>query len=284
MTKSNKEYDESINRVISYIHSNLDRNMTIEELASVSNFSAYHFHRLLKAFLGESLWQYVKRIRLETGAKLLLYSNDDISEISYRVGYDTPSSFSSSFKKEFGVSPTQFKIKKGNVKMKKTPIEKKEIQFDLSPRISVIEDQNYIYRRLYGAFSEQKFETAWTDFIQYAIEKQLLKPGANPFTVYLDDPKITEESKLKYDICLPVESYQASGETGNSKIESNKYAIFLYKGSYNNLEQVYDEIFQKWLPNSNEELGTHKLFEKYLNSPTNTLEDELLTEIYIPIK
>lgn len=283
MSKSQIDYEKSINQVISYIHSNLDKNLSIEELASISNFSTYHFHRILRAFLGESLWQYVKRIRLETGAKLLLYGNEDINDIAYKVGYDTPAAFSTAFKKVFGISPSQFKKSKGIIEMKQNKITK-DIDFSLEPRIETIQSQKYIYRRLFGTYKEEKFTIAWKDFIQYGLENKLISPEMKRFMIHHDDPNITEEDKLQCDLCIPVVDFKAVGSTGNGVLESNKYAIFVYKGDYNNLEIVYDEIFQKWLPNSNLELGTHKLFQKYINSPRDTQREDLVTEIYIPIQ
>jgi AraC family transcriptional regulator len=283
MGKSQTDYEKSINKVISFIHSNLEKNMSIEELASISNFSTFHFHRILRAFLGESLWQYVKRIRLETGAKLLLYANEDINEIAYRVGYETPAAFSTAFKKAFGISPSQFKKTKGIIEMKQNKITK-EIDFNLEPNIETISSQNYIYRRLFGAYKKEKFQIAWTDFIQYAFENKLLTPNTKPFSIHHDDPKITEEDKLQCDLCIPVTDFVAVGSTGNGVLVSGKYAVFVYKGDYNNLDKVYEDIFQKWLPNSNYELGTHKLFESYLNSPMNTKPEDLVTEVYIPIQ
>lgn len=283
MSMSQIGYEKSINKVISYIHSNLDKDLSIEELASISNFSTFHFHRILKAFLGESLWQYVKRMRLETGAKLLIYSDEDINGIAYSVGYETPTAFSTAFKKTFGISPSQFKKTKGAIKMKQSK-KNKDIKVDLNPVIKTIERQKYIYRSLFGAYQKEKFQIAWTDFVQYAIQNKLMGPKMIPFSIHHDDPKITDEDKLQCDICIPVNDFKAVGSTGNGELEPAQYAIFTYKGSYNNLDIVYDNIFHNWLPVSEKELGTHKLFERYLNSPMNTKPEDLVTEIFIPVQ
>jgi len=96
--------------VLEYIHLNLDGKLDIKTLSKVAFISEYHFHRLIKSFLGEALGAYIKRIRVETGAKLLKYSNRSISDIAYEIGYERPTSFNKSFKKHFNVLPIKVMI------------------------------------------------------------------------------------------------------------------------------------------------------------------------------
>ena len=80
-----KLYYERINKVISYIDNHLDENLDIENLALIGNYSPYHFHRIMRAHLGESLGAYIIRIRLETAVSLLRVS--DMPYEDYCMGY-----------------------------------------------------------------------------------------------------------------------------------------------------------------------------------------------------
>ncbi len=102
-------YAERVNRVIEYINTNLHEKLEVKHLAEISHFSPYHFHRIVRAFLGESIGAYISRSRVETAAKLIRYSQLTIEEIAYNVGFETPSSFSKAFKKHFDVSPTYYR-------------------------------------------------------------------------------------------------------------------------------------------------------------------------------
>lgn len=62
-------YHQNLNRVIEYIHNNLDSKIDIKVLANISNFSPFHFHRISRALLGEPIGAYISRIRVETAAK-----------------------------------------------------------------------------------------------------------------------------------------------------------------------------------------------------------------------
>lgn len=287
MNEKQKDYLKRINDVISYIHSNLSEELNIDKLASVSNFSTYHFHRILKAHLGEPLWQYVKRIRLETGAKLLKYSNDPISSIAYQIGYDTPSSFSSAFKKFYGISPKEYKNSKGVINMLLNPPEM-EINLPLTPEIINFKPQKYIYRRLIGEFKKETFATAWISFYGFLRENNLFPQREYAFGLPHDDPSVTEPDKLTYDICFAINGEInksiLGGDTNMSVLEGGKYAKFTFTGPHDWLELAYNKILAKWLPKSENELGIRPLFEKFVNSPKDTAQENLITEIFIPIK
>ena len=60
--------------------------------------------------------------------------------------------------------------------------------------------------------------------------------------------------------------------------------MFTHKGSHIDLNYIYCNIYRYWLPNSNYKLRDIVRFEKYLNSPNMYNENDLITEIYIPIE
>ena len=67
-------------------------------------------------------------------------------------------------------------------------------------------------------------------------------------------------------------------------LNPGRYAIFLYKGPYDNLQAVYDTIYGKCLPEMECTLRDEPSAERYLNNPCETAPEELLTEIYIPVE
>ena len=67
-----REYKERILRVLIYIQDKMDLELSLEELASVACFSKYHFHRIFKAIVGESVYAHIRRLRLERSIQRLL--------------------------------------------------------------------------------------------------------------------------------------------------------------------------------------------------------------------
>lgn len=101
MTKeeSIKEYYFRINKSIDYIKENLHEELSLEKLASLSNFSKYHFHRIFKSVTGTTLNEFIKNARIERSLFFLMNnSSKTINEISIDCGFLSISSFSRSFR------------------------------------------------------------------------------------------------------------------------------------------------------------------------------------------
>ncbi len=111
----NAEYISRINRVLDYIERNIDREFTLDELASVAFFSKYHFHRIFNALMGETLFDFIQRTRVEKGAGLLLKnSKTTVTTVAYACGFSSHSLFTRTFKKYFNMSPSRWREEKSN--------------------------------------------------------------------------------------------------------------------------------------------------------------------------
>lgn len=282
--KTNEDYSKRVNKVIEYIDNNLDQNLDLKTLASVSNFSEYHFHRIFKAFQNETLASYITRMRIETASRLLRYSHLPIESIAYNVGYSMPSSLSKAFKQLYGISPSEYKINQKNIIIMKKEKINPDVQLN-APKIAELEKKNIIYIRLTGKYQELDFSGAYNELWNFVQKQNILWSGTEFIAVYIDDPEITESEKLRTDVCVTIQNQVSTeGRIKVGEISRGKYAIFLYKGPYHNLESVYSKIFCEWLPQSNYELANKPSFEKYVNDPSNTKPEDLETEIYIPLK
>ena len=70
----------------------------------------------MKALTGESVKEFIRRIRLNTAAEMILCNEKSIAEISFLVGFATPSYFTTSFKKYFGCLPTEYSKEQAEAK------------------------------------------------------------------------------------------------------------------------------------------------------------------------
>jgi AraC family transcriptional regulator len=89
--------------------SSLDQPIRLSEIARQSCLSPYHFHRSFTKSFGETPQRYLTRHRLEKAAYLLEHSVRSITEICLEIGFENPASFSSAFRKQFGMSPRQYR-------------------------------------------------------------------------------------------------------------------------------------------------------------------------------
>ena len=86
-----------------------DETFSVEELGSELNMSRSNLHRKIKALTGKSTTDFIRTIRLKEAAVKLISTDEQISEIAYKVGFNSSSYFIISFKKEFNMSTGQYK-------------------------------------------------------------------------------------------------------------------------------------------------------------------------------
>lgn len=99
-----------LHRVLEYIAANLSRPVSLTEIATIADMSAYHFARLFKVSIGLSPHQYVLNQRIESAKQLLLSGEDSVIDVALACGFNDPSSFSKTFRKATGVTPTQYRV------------------------------------------------------------------------------------------------------------------------------------------------------------------------------
>lgn len=275
----NDDYVQSVCKVILYIEQNYNDELTLDELSKVASFSKYHFHRIFKSIVGESMNDYVRRVRLQS-TTLQLNTNRKITEIALSSGYETNASFSKAFKKHFGVTPKEFSKMQKKIKGNKM----------LEAKIIELKDIEILYVRKTGKY-QIAAQNAWEVLMPFVYKnkiknkKNLMGKDAMIFGIGHDNPHHTDVDKLRYDACISWDdkTVKPEGEIQSKIIDGGKYAMFLHKGSYETLINTYDGVAD-WIVESSVELRDLPIIEKYLNrDPRRTKEENLKTEIYVPI-
>ena len=99
-----------INQVHGIIISNIsDENFGVNNLASILGLSTSQTLRKVKAATGKSVNQYIRELRLRKASELIKDTDLTIAEISYQVGFGSPSYFSNTFSKHYGITPGEYK-------------------------------------------------------------------------------------------------------------------------------------------------------------------------------
>lgn len=98
-----------VTRVYGYIRANLDRALTVGDLAEVAGYSRAHFSRMFAAEAGLAPAEFVSQERMRLASRLLPNTALSIKEISAACGFADPNYFAKAFRTSFGVSPTGFR-------------------------------------------------------------------------------------------------------------------------------------------------------------------------------
>jgi AraC-like DNA-binding protein len=106
-------YDKPIARAIELVHDAPARAWTIAELAREVGTSRTAFASRFRAATGQSPMRHVTKVRLGLAAGYLATTTLSVDAIARRVGYDTDSSLSKAFKREFGAPPGMYRLDRG---------------------------------------------------------------------------------------------------------------------------------------------------------------------------
>jgi AraC family transcriptional regulator len=289
-------YRQRIAAAIEYINLHLDEELELADIAAVACFSPFHFHRIFKAFKGEPLGSYITRLRVETAAQLLRYSDLPIETIAYNVGFEVPASLSRAFRQFYDITPGEYRSTK-NINIMKTAHSTPSVKLK-APKIEELEPKNVICISLYGEYGNLDLPGSFKKLWEQVETQKLFTAGIEHIAAYHDDPKSTDPARLRTDVCLAIHKPAVpTGEVGIKTIAGGRYAIFTHVGPYDETGTVYDAIYGEWVPancSCGEDcecgddckciLRDEPVFEKYCNDPVKTPPEKLRTEIHIPIR
>jgi AraC family transcriptional regulator len=98
-----------IEKVLAFIHRNIDQPLNIETIAEQSCWSRWQLQRVFQAHLGKSVASYVRELKLSYAAEAILQGGERIIDIATRLGFSSEISFSRSFKQQFQQSPRHYR-------------------------------------------------------------------------------------------------------------------------------------------------------------------------------
>jgi AraC-like DNA-binding protein/predicted dithiol-disulfide oxidoreductase (DUF899 family) len=107
--RTEAEYIATISQVVRYIQSALDETLTPRQLANIAGFSPHHFHRIFRAVVGESVMDFVRRLRLERAAYRLKTGDELVATIAFDGGYGSQEAFARVFQAYYGLAPRDYR-------------------------------------------------------------------------------------------------------------------------------------------------------------------------------
>ena len=104
-----KGVSQEIYRCMTYIQSHTNMPIGVEDVAEEIHRSSSYLMRRFKAELGMSVGDYITKCKLQEACDLLVYGDRSLAEISAYLGYSSQSYFQNVFKKQFGLTPMQYR-------------------------------------------------------------------------------------------------------------------------------------------------------------------------------
>lgn len=291
-------YADRMLKVLRHVQRHLDDPLDLGGLAATAYFSVSHFHRVFKGMLGETIMDHVRRIRLERAYVQLSTGNASVTDIGLDAGYDAQEAFSRAFRKTFGLSPSDCRKLGGGPRFPAVPSgvhyyasgELVEIIMNatgearMNVRIEILPELRVAMVRATGPYKESAAK-AWEALCAFAQQKNLFGPQTLLIGIGHDDPSITAPEDIRYDAAIPVgQDVSVEAPASIGILPGGEYAVITHQGPYDGLEEAYGTIMGQWLPQSGREMRETPNFEIYRNDPVRTPPEQLLTDIYIPLK
>lgn len=295
-----EDYKRRINRVFEYIDQNLDSDLSLPRLSEIASFSPFHFHRIFKTLTGETLNEHLSRRKLEKAGADLLHSNIKIAHIAHKYGFSDNASFSKAFKKNFGLSPTEFKRQNPNRHSKIRQLDSKNGQgypdyekyiciiinlknwMKKNARIEVKEmpKMEMAYVSTIGAAN---LEPAFKKLMKWASPLGLINSSTRMATIYHDSFKFTEAAKVRMSASIILEGgVETSGEIGKTLIEAGKFIVGRFEIAFDEFEKAWTAMFL-WMNENGYKKAEGNPFEIYHNNFNDHPEKKAIVDFCIPV-
>lgn len=280
------EYQRRISKGLAFIQKNLDRPISLNEVARAACFSEFHFHRIFSAVMREPLGEYITRKRLERAAFRLAYTPAmKVSGIAEESGYTSVSSFSKAFNGWFGCRPSAFKEKRlrldsgcGKLQIRyRKPLESSRLfvslddsanQFDkLNKKIEIGSHPEMVvsYLTCPQGYNFLSIWETWAE-LRRRVEAEGLDWGeCGHFALSHEHPGLSPSEHCRYDACVSLPAgVTANLDLPKTVIPAGVFAVFSVEGPDHSILGQYLEFLTLWMPQSGYVPDNFPMVEHYL--------------------
>ncbi len=256
-------YLPRINRVIDYVSENPESDLSLEALAKIAHFSPFHFHRVFKSAVGETLNQFVNRIRLERAADLMRADHKlRVIDAAIACGYESAEGFSRAFKRLYAISPGSWdrhiplKVRKIGQVVGQFPSYSSEELRKAASRLPVEilarSEERLAYVRVFDAYNNWPRVVEAHDTL-LAWYRSHASPTMPPrlYGMSQDDPDVTPLSLCRFDWCVAIpDEWPVPAPMGERRFPACRVAAIHARGDLVELDLVNQYLWRYWLPRS----------------------------------
>jgi AraC family transcriptional regulator len=279
------DYVEAVNRAIDHVVQGLDRPLRLEDVARVAGFSPFHFHRVFRSLVGETLRHFVKRVRLERALFLIAHDRGrSLTDVALSSGFSSSADFSRSFKQRYGVPPSAIDIDvmrahgrerlqrvvetpDGRYSLERLPPGENPDGFEVLLRDLPARTVAYI-RVLNPYASIDGVRGAAARLLAWAEERGLA--DGQWLGYQWEDPEIVPLEQCRYDIAVEVDPAalpREEGEIGRLDFPRMRVAQVEVRGDIELEMRALDWLFGTWLPASGHVPDEQPCFEAFIGKP-----------------
>ena len=266
----------------------------LEQVADIACMSPFHFHRVFRDIVGETLDDHVRRIRMEFAAHHLRLSPYGIADLSARTGYANHAAFTRAFRSHFGTSPVEYRRRYGfgdwNLSQAygdATPFERKfsvERKVWTGSAVERLPNLTVAFVRQVGPYRD--LHRPFGRLARWATRRGLWTRSPVLIGAAHDDQAVTPPDRMRYDACLVVpDRVQGDSEVGVRTLRGGDYATATLIGGC----AATWEGRGQWLACSyakaiGRRVAKAPALEMYFRSPLDVAPEEVVCDLMIPLE
>lgn len=290
------DYIKELDAALNFIEANLDGDLHLDLISAQVNISPYHFHRIFKAVIHETVMEYVRSRRLSEAWREICRTDHRIIDVAVKYQFETQQSFTRAFKSYFGVTPGMARKKRTigkaggrsafSVKVLEHIRDKDRTAPNIVtlPYIKLVGVQKFI--DLKTNLEESLAPKAWSELREKAHQIENQKNQARYGVQRYPDDFDPLNNIFEYIAAVEVETFKSIPEgLIGFELPERHYVVYTYKGevSPETMTQLYANIYGQWIFNLPYEMYCDFDFEFY-GENYNPGQPDSFMSIYIPIK
>lgn len=230
-------FNPYLEKLLFFIENNLDdENLKIDKLSVVSGYSKFHLQRIFKQYMGATIGEYIKRLRLQKSIFLLKYTNENISIICRICGFTYNQSYTRLFEKTYNITPNNYRNKLLSSLNKSLKFNENEYEFVELEEFSL----------LYIKYSGEKDKLLKIEENLRINHSSIISKEYSFVSIYTNNINIFDLKPNR--VCLPVkDDLDNKTSLPIHKFEKAKWIKIVFdpsKGSLDNfLERVYYSFY-----------------------------------------
>ena len=286
---ANLDYVARVNRAIDYVTENMAGPLRLEDVADAACFSPFHFHRIFRSLMGETLASFTKRVRLERAVFLLSHRpRASVTDIAFACGFSSSSDFSRSFRAQYGVSPRKFDVE-GHRKERRDVMRAGLPAVDTDHRANAftvtvrqLPVRHVAYIRVHRPYESDHVPQAVGRLLTWAESRGLA--DGQWLGYQWEDPEIVPLEKCRYDVGVEVPAtIRGEGEVCTTSFPACLVAELPMRGGIALELEALDWIFRQWLPNSRYAPAHQPMFEAFDGRPFAHGREHFELRIQLPV-
>jgi AraC family transcriptional regulator len=297
-------YAIAVQKAVEQIATDLDRALDLQAIARTVALSPFHFHRVFRGMVGETPLELHRRLRMERAAWSLRQRDALVTAVAFAAGYETHESFTRAFRAYYECSPSEFRqssqgdtrcarpyrielTARSGIHFQAGALPAWIVPFVGGDRVMKVDIKQMQAKRVATAphvGPYHRIADAFGRLGSIAGQAGLIREGAEMIAIYHDDPETTPVAELRSEAAITIgPDAKVPDGLGERCLPAGRYASTTHIGPYEKLGDAWARFMGEWLPESGERMRDGVSYEIYRNTPENSPQEKLETELYIPL-